>query len=78
MLPTHAWPVHTALPTVQFEQNSPFFPQAAFIMPSSQRPVCRSMHPLQGSQMPATQDFPGMQPAQAAPPMPQRAVLGGF
>lgn len=70
--------LHMPFETWQFEQNSPDLPHLSFAEPVSQRPVARSMQPLQGSHAPLTQVRPLGHAMHAAPPFPQRAVVAGF
>jgi hypothetical protein len=78
MPPTHTWFMQVPFDTPQFEQKSPMRPHLSFAIPVSHRPVARSTQPLHGWQAPETQEFLLGHAMHAAPPMPQRAVVGGF
>jgi hypothetical protein len=76
--PVHTWFVQVPFETPQFEQKSPILPHLSVWSPISHRPVARSTQPMHGWQAPATQVCLLGHAMQAAPPRPQRAVVGGF
>jgi hypothetical protein len=74
----HCWFEQKVPLTPQLAQKSPERPHSAVCVPGSHRPVAMSMQPLHGWQVPETHDCRLGHATHAAPPLPQRAVVGGF